>query len=677
NSQLVRLMFYDEPTNPSNVNPNEDYLRWYYASQIGGNPTQGIYARKDDDGNDWADHIPNNGAYNFKIFKEAYFSKHGLVKLYKVDYTALDSSFSIENAKVFDMDAATFNLKNTGIKDLTINNVAINNIKYNFTIGSATNKLNPGDQVPVWVDITNRDYQFNDVVNITVTAQSTALEGKPYVFDESTANFFVTKAEPGDIQINKENSKVVYTGAHSDVYLEVENVGNKIENLNEYYFDSENNVIDPNQTEYISGSSVLNPGTKCLVHLSDAPADFFIPDSVKGHLIGVKTSSGETDEMLFSVNTEGYELSILNQDRKLSPEGLAAGIGTYRTHIPLDFGTDGTYVYPNGTMRIRVKNTGTGVLGLASVYVGKADSVRYGNIYNLTDSNFIGIDKWDTLDRSLTLQPGKENTILVDTSDFDFDINEEIVISVTAISGEDLSATAASDIGVINVLNNTADLRTINVIDNYATSYILANETGALLIKNTGDEDLEIKHIYLNSTIDIINDGLANYLYGSNNLGVQECALISFNFNNLGFEVNKSNDINITIITDKTAPYERIFKVLENLPQNLNYYDIEIDTDGTDKSKAVNNGALTLKIDNEGKTSVTIDSVYINGTYIDISDFSTPPYDLAIGGSKTITLNNFENYVPKLTINVGSKLKILVRTTQGAEDVETISVTAS
>ena len=63
-----------------------------------------------------------------------------------------------------------------------------------------------------------------------------------------------------------------------------------------------------------------------------------------------EATSEETDEMVFSVNTEGYELSILNQDRKLSPEAIAAGIGTYRTHIPPDFDNSDTYVYYNGTI---------------------------------------------------------------------------------------------------------------------------------------------------------------------------------------------------------------------------------------------------------------------------------------------------------------------------------------
>ena len=669
NSQLVRLMFYDEPTSPSGVNPNEDYLRWYYASQIGGNPSQGISPREDDDGNEWNDYIPSNGAYDFKTFKEAYSSEHGLVKLFKVDYTALESSFSIEGAEVFDIDAATFNLKNTGTTDLIITNVAVNNIEYNFTIGSATNKLNQGEDIPVWVDITT-DYQLNDVVNISVTAESIALEGKPYIFEESTKDFFVTVAQKGDIQINKENSKVIYTGSQSDVYLEVENIGNKIENLNEYYFDTENNIVKPNQTEYLSGSSVLNPGTKCLVRISDAPADFYIPDSVKGHLIGVKTSSGETDEMLFSVNTEGYELSILNQDRKLSPEAIAAGIGTYRTHIPMDFDDSGTYVYYNGSMRIRIKNTGSGVLGLDSVYIGEANSVKYGNIYNLTASNYIGIDKWDTLDRSLVLQPGEENTIIVYDPDLDLTVNEELVISVTAVSGEDLLATAASDIGIINVLNDTLDFRTIDEIENYTTSYILANETGQLLIKNTGNEPIEFSNIILNKTIDLNIPNNVNFIYGNSTgyLDVQECALISFDFNNQGLKVNKSDSVEVNITTKQGIQYIKTYTALENHPSSPNYYDIEIDNINTE----VTGLDLQITVQNFGKTSVTIDSVYINNTYIPISAFSPyPNIDITVGGSIDLiiplTALDPPGYL-SFTVASGSKLKILVRTLQGAED---------
>ena len=660
-SQLVRLMFFEEPTSPSGVNPNDDYLRWYYASQIGGNPSAGISAREDDNGNKWDDHIPNDGAYDFKIFKKAYFSQHGLVKLYKVDYTALDSSFSIEDAKVFDIDAATFNLKNTGIKDLTIKQVFVNNIEYNFTMGSAANELKQGEETSVWVDITT-DYQLNDVVSVSVTAESIALEGKPYTFTDGTDDFFVTVAEKGDIQINKENSKVVYTGSDTDVYLEVENTGNKVENLNEFYFDTEDNTILPNQTQYLSGASVLKPGTKCTVRLTDVPADFYIQDSVKGHLVGVKTSSGVKDEMLFSFNTEGYELSILNQDRKLSPESIAAGIGTYRTHIPIDFNNIDTYAYFNGSVRIRVKNIGSSVFGLDSVYIAEADAIKYGNIYNLTSANYIGIDKWNTLDKSLILQPGQENTIIVDASDLDLEVNEEIAISVTAI-GPNLSIIAVSDIGLINVLNNTADLRTINEINNNATSYILANETGALLIKNTGNEPLELGDITLNITTTISIDNDARFLYGDKILDVQECALISFDIPNL--RINKSDNVIVNITTNTTAEFVKVFKALENLPQNPNYYILDISG-----STAVGGGDLIINVINNGKTTVTVDSVYVNNTYVPLNNFtlgSGQNYNIGIGSSIDLTtsLSSLNIGVP---IIAGHRLKVLVRTKQGAED---------
>ncbi|MHA1291951.1 MAG: STT3 domain-containing protein, partial [Promethearchaeota archaeon] len=183
--QLVRLMFHDEPLDPTVVpDPNEEYLRWYFASQIGGNSATGTEPRKDDNGNTWKSHIPESKTkqgysdYGFKVFKEAYFSKNRMVKLYQVDYTALESSFWIKNAKVYDNDYSTFTLKNTGKRDLTIKSVKINNFDYNFTMskGIENNVLKKGESDLVWVDLNkgNIDYKKDDVVNITVSAEADA-----------------------------------------------------------------------------------------------------------------------------------------------------------------------------------------------------------------------------------------------------------------------------------------------------------------------------------------------------------------------------------------------------------------------------------------------------------------------------------------------------------------------
>ena len=93
-STLVKLMFYGEPTTSSAAQTQTGLM---FAQELEGDQASGKKPRVDDNGNLWTTHIPDNGAYNFKVFKPAYFSSNRLVKLYKIDYSTIDSSFEIKN----------------------------------------------------------------------------------------------------------------------------------------------------------------------------------------------------------------------------------------------------------------------------------------------------------------------------------------------------------------------------------------------------------------------------------------------------------------------------------------------------------------------------------------------------------------------------------------------------
>ncbi|MFX0071279.1 MAG: STT3 domain-containing protein [Candidatus Hermodarchaeota archaeon] len=664
-SQLARLMFYGEETSPSGIDPNEQYPRWYYASQIDGNPSYGISARETDDGDEWNELIPNDGEYDFKIFKEAYVSEHGLVKLFKIDYTALDSSFEIENEKVYESDEVAFNLRNTGSKDITIKNVLVNGREYNYSLGVVNNELKVGETIPVWIDIDDVDYELFDVVNISVTAQSVDADGDLFTFTEGTKEFFVSEIEKGNIQINKEQSsaKTKNDGSSTDLYLEIENTGSKIEHIKNVYIDTEDNLVNMNNSEYLSGGSVLNPGYKAYVKLPNAPSDFYTNDGeLKGHLIGVETSSGAIDEVLLSYETEGYKISILSTERLLSPENQAVNNGTYRAYIPADFENIDTYAYYNGSIRIRVNNAGENTLSLGSVCVAKAEDVKYGNVYNLTSpENFIISDDWDTLTPGLDVYPGQQKTILINASQFD--INEEIVVGVAAVTSS-VPIVAATDIGLLNTINNEKDFKIVETINNNAltTSFILANETGQLLIKNIGDESLKLKNLYLNSTAVLSFDTDINYLYGDDsNLGVQECVLVSFDYSSTGLKVNKSDYVNVTIDTYNDISYTKFITARVHAPGMQNYYDIKI----IDNPDFITD-YLSIDVQNLGSQTLTIDSVYLNGTYVPADEFDQSNMNILKGNTLELTIQkaNLDLYI---VVNEGDKLDILVRTVQGAE----------
>ena len=640
-SQLVRLMFYGVPT--VDIGYPSGSLVSYYISQL--------TSRKDDEGNTWNSYIPENGAYSFKAFQKEYFSQNGLVKLYKIDYTALDSSFLIEDTNVYDNGYSTFTLKNTGIKDLLIKNVRINNQGYNFTLNTfgGSNTLESDNEVIVWVDTSSTSFELNDVVNLTVTAEAEALKGNKYLFNETTSEFLVSKNPEGAIKINRENSKVVHSNDNSnDLYLEVENVGDSIENLKNFYVNTEANQLNVNITHYVNGSSILQPGEKAAIQVANIPANFNPLGAY--NKIGVITSTGVKDETIFSSNYEHFKISILDENRVVSPEVLATGKSINRDFISINFSKTIAYTNDSGTteLYIKVKNTGDTVLGIDSV--------------NLTNA-----DSWNTVYSDFILTPGQDNTIIMRTaSPYIFDVNDEIFVSITASFD---GTTIASDVGFVHTIRDKPDIQIIENIDSFTSSLIAANETGRLLIKNTGNVPVSLNKIYVNNTTEISFNNVA-FIYGDAKLGVQECAIVAFNIPNL--KINASNIVKVNVTTNTTAQAVLNFNAqVDNV-----YYNITIDA----TAKISPSNLLTIKIISGGLLDTNLDAIYINNTFIPLVNFTRivgSSYTIGNLGefiTFTINLEKIEDLLGAGSVDDGDKLRILARTREGAESthIETV-----
>lgn len=654
-SQLARLMFFGQSTNIEEYG-DQDFRR-NYPQQIN-NPN-----RKTTDGKLWADYIPPNGMYDFKVFIPTYISKLGLVKLYKVDYTALESKFLIKDAEVFTDGYATFEMKNTGTKDLLLNKVEINEEEYDFIMSSGIGNqtVESGESEVVYVNIksSGKTFDKDDVVNIKVTAQSEALEGKQYEFSNSTSNFFVKESEKGSIKINKENSKAIQmNNTSTDILLEVKNVGNTIEILERFYVNNDTETLRFPYTsiEYLSGSAILKPGEKAKIYLQNANASFY-PLSTSNK-IGVATTNNLYDEILFSSNKENFTLSILSEDRIISPELSLISDSYYRKHIPISFSQTHAYTYDNGStiLEINVKNTGEIIFGIDSIY--------------LTESLYkVNFHDYYVKSGDYNLEKGEDETIVIDATDtlaendITLGVNDELLICVT---GSFIGDTVASDIGYIHTVKNKADLKIIETVEGNTTSFIYANETGSLLIKNTGNEEVTIESIYVNNTLaeNVV------YLYGNDSLDIQECAMVSFDIPNL--MINKSNEVNVKVETNfpSVEAVETLYGYVDS-----KYYNITISDSGT---TAFDNGNLTILINNEGLLDVNIESVYINssinGSYFSLNSFFETSFNITAGTSFQLTLSRtiLEDILGSLSPD--DKLEILVRTEEGAEytHVETV-----
>jgi dolichyl-diphosphooligosaccharide--protein glycosyltransferase len=667
-SQLVKLMFWGEPTTTEGV-PQGSFQE-YYANQINN--------RKDNDGDAWVSHIPTNGQYDSNVFIKEYFSTHDLVKLFKVDYTALESKFMIENPEVFDSGYATFKLDNIGTRDLEITDVKVNGISYDFTMGKgiSTNVIDAGDDDLVWVDIKSGGTSFNkgDVVKINVTAQSEALENKEFTFWNYTSNFFVKEAKPGAIKINKENSKITnVNNTKSDAILEVENTGESIVVLDRFYVnnDTPENRFNELNIEYLSGSSVLNIGENATIYLPDSPVSFYPIGTA--NKIGVASPNDIIDEVLMTASKENYSITIYDSDRIISPEVAASIDSTYRNHIPIDLEKTFAYAYDNNNsilLKIRVKNTGETDFKIGSIYLSKSLSEESKVLTEDYKTELTGI-------HNPTLKVGKEDTIIV-TLDADKyadyingEINEDLFLCVTGSFG----STVTSDAGYLYTIKNQEDIQIIKNLEGIAVSYINANETGRVLVKNTGNKPINLENVIINSslTLDCSNVNEVEFLYGDSSLDVQECALISFDLP--GFQINKSNEVIVRVTTNTTAEYETTFYAIVD----SEFYAITVDP-----SSRIDNSdnKVTIKIVNNGKLNVTLDSIYINETYISPSEFNFEVGDSFeignLGGSITITMTitKLKSLIGIDPLNIGDKLIILARTVEGAEDTQEALVVA-
>ncbi len=650
-SQLVKLMFYGEPTDPGST--TEGTLAHHYATQIN--------RRQTDDGNVWATYIPPNGQYDFKVFVPEHFSPNKMIKLYKVDYTALDSKFMITNPEIFDSGYGTFKLDNIGKKDLLITSVEVNGVEYDFTLGKGINTqiVDAGEDDLVWVDIKSGGTTFNkdDVVSMKVTAESEALEQKIFTFSNSTSNFFVKEAGEGAIQINKANSNIIQIDEnHANALLEVENVGESIIVLDRFYVNDDivsNRFLNEN-IEYLSGSSILYPGEKATIYLQDSPVTFY--PIKKYNKIGVATPNDIRDEILFTSSQENNSITIYNDDRILSPEIAAAAIeSNYRKHIPIDFNKTHAYTYDNGStiIKIYVKNTGDDIYALGPIYLN-----------GVNPEHSVNPEHFFTVGGKVILDPNEEEIIVVDATDYvDGEVNEEILICVTTSFGEPV----ASDIGYIHTTRNEPDIQIIENVESTTISYIYANETGSLVIKNTGNVPVTLDSVYINETV-ILNFSNSNeieFIYGNTTLDVQECAGVSFDI--LGLKINKSNEINVRVTTYSTAyDNETLYAKVDS-----ELYNIEIDGPGTIAD--IGDDKFTIQINNYGNWNVTIDSIYVNETYINLSEFvfeEGSSYEIAnLTGYiiLTMTITRLEQLIG-VALTDEHTLLILARTIEGAED---------
>jgi hypothetical protein len=139
--------------------------------------------------------------------------------------------------------------------------------------------------------------------------------------------------------------------------------------------------------------------------------------------------------------------------------------------------------------------------------------------------------------------------------------------------------------------------------------------------------------------------------------------------------LNKSTEIIVNITTTSTA---RTSETL-NAYVDPAYYKIIIDNDATYVDNSAN---MTLLFTNTGKANVTIESVYVNDTYVPLSNLyayfnntwvpltstNILAFEIGIGDTMELTIRVSDlELITGLTIDIDDEIVIIIRTEEGAE----------
>lgn len=662
-SQLVRLMLYDEPTSLSSVTQN-DQLDYYYARTIGGDGDQ-YQPREDDNGRTWASHIPTDGQYEFKVFREAFFSTNTLVKIYRIDYTALESEMIARNATLRDDGFGSVVVENTGSKNVNIKNVTVTGKDLStggsFTFDNSPSStgnitqaieggnslLQPGQSKTIWFHLNSTTLQLapDDEYQVDVSVEAPAIEDNTYEFSNNTSTLKVNASRDSSIEILRSRS-TAYSEPINKYRVYVNNTGDVVTRLHSATLQGQTVGLNPDQGNY-----VLTPGNVTGVNIYSPIG--FTPFEVQ--TLQITTTDGAKDATVFANNTEGYRVSLLDDRRQVLPEVRAIDPNaTLRDAIPVDLAR--SVAYTNGTVQFSIQNTGSYEVGVENVFIDQTP-VKY----SLSGSGF--------------LQPGESVTIVTD-AETTYATNQKLDVFVTAIGANGLRV--ASDGGILSVIDPAPSLKLLprTGSDREYATYALANESVSYTVKNTGNVPLSLANFQLNGTLVQINasqPGTAGYYaHGDSTLGLQEVAVFRASVEGL-YKLNASSPVQLSVTSlapqATQSPAVAVNAELA-LPGDQQYITAFANATATDD-------VINVGVRIQSDIPLRVDGIYVNDTW------ASPALFTLMNGSAitnwTIPAPQLALFTVKMTywadLVTGDTLRVRVVTAEGPEDSKTFTVT--
>ncbi len=677
NSTIAKLMFHDEIVSTGGIGQYDAYPIQMLAAEIGGYADAGKEGKKDDNGKYWKEYPSINGDYELEFFEKAFYSANKLVKIYKIDYTPLDTSFSITDQRVDTDGIGNALITNTGLKDFSITTLNVSGEYKAFTVENHGEPIKPGESRYVWFN-TGKNWGENDIYDLLFQVSVTKDDGGTYKLTNTTTDTQVVDPDEGNIDIDRINSMLELSGSQSNAKIEVKNLGNQPQKISNIFINNESINLDWN----LNNNFIIGPNDTETFYMEDTgtTSTFNFDES---NYIRVQTSEGAITETILGFNRGEFKLTILPGDLDILPESrFLFDYSSYENKtVPnneyyMNYDTQ-SYLYEDGTLKITVRNDGNETIGLQNLY---ANGVQINDFIAGTGTP-----------QELFLDPGVQREIFANVSGVER--NAPVSIYVTGQN----EGTCASD-NAYFVPRNQSSMISIITSENSMTS-AFTNETLRLVIKNVGINQVELDSIIINGTETFgIQDANVNITIGDKTLNHDDIALIDVTFDNL--KLNLTNSLNVIVNTTLNPFVFSEVNLTSRLPTANNITRIidpdEIITHGNHEITFADGSedSIHLMLSIDHNTTATIDGIRLKigetgeFQYLDLINDDITLYDdevtqneitdnILVGGEDG---NLALFYIDILSIagglTDGDVIWVQIITSEGYEDTVMITVSA-
>ncbi|MHA1611867.1 MAG: STT3 domain-containing protein [Promethearchaeota archaeon] len=616
NTTLVKLMFADEIVSSTGLSETSPYTSQYLASALEGDGVNP--GRTDSFGNPWLDYDTINGDYELQYFSPMYYSLNRMVKIFKVDYDALDSDFEIGETYIDTNGLGYATVNNTGTTDLELKEMFIsdnvNDYPVNFTLEDENVAISPGESRYVWFDSTDMSREqlnFGDGYSIKIEV-GLADPASTYKFDGESVSTTVKEPDFASVGINKSISYIEYKNGQYNAHLTLQNLGEmpvKLETLeiaNRLYNQSELSAM-------LERDLMLAPDSSEAIVLNNLDLNM-ATDFTEDSFVSISTVRGPSVQSLVSQSTAGYSICLTPTILEETPEAkYQFNQSTYELvdSVPnesfVNYNTD-SYLLDNGTLYLKIENTGEEFFALQNIVA--TDSLI--SDFEIEDAQGDFVDP--TLGENyelLFLEPGEKRTIRAVVPDVELNIPK--LIGVTAsIDGETISRISAyfvprSTTQKVSIINET-----------HAQSFAFTNEMVRLTLKNPGFDSITLDDVLINGT-ELITLNSSMVLNGSLTMAPDDITIVEFNITSFAVNMTNSLDIQVNIAGVptgfNTATLDSILPSLDKVfGINLPGGDDDHDHQDKDTFADFSSEWINVVIEVENEQFLTIDSVMFSLT---------------------------------------------------------------